>query len=248
VHLSRNNGIIFDNDIELDRSITQRQYMTAFHDLECLLKTANERLQRAMTALVPDHKSDWEEYDAANQDVLRLERELAAAHGEEYAEACGFPLKWDVGAPMPHLIVNDDRALLAFLLSEPDPASDGTYVTSKSPSDDQPEPLGLVEFDGCMSAKLGMPNDEVFGGHPLRGKGLEAYLAQRVVNSRWLKELEAINSVHSMYRPESWQDLSHFVFWFHDSTFECVAQSFNVETHRTSMKELLGLMIDRLTS
>jgi hypothetical protein len=35
---------------------------------------------------------------------------------------------------------------------------------------------------------------------------------------------------------------------FHDSTFECVARSFNVETHRTGMKELLGLMIDRLTS
>lgn len=54
--------------------------------------------------------------------------------------------------------------------------------------------------------------------------------------------------VHRMYRPESWRDLTHFVFWFHDSTFECAARPFNVETHRTSMKALLGLMVERMTS
>ena len=97
-----------------------------------------------------------------------------------------------------HLIVSDNRALLAFLMSEPDPAWDGTYVTIKSPSDEEPEPLGLVAFGGCISAKLGAPNDEVFEGHPLSGKGLEAHVAQRVVNSRWLKELETISSVHRM--------------------------------------------------
>ena len=69
-----------------------------------------------------------------------------------------------------------------------------------------------------------------------------------MVNSRWLKELEAINSVHRCYRPESWRDRTHFVFWFHDSTFECVARSFKVEAHRTRMRALLGLMTERLTS
>ena len=81
----------------------------------------------------------------------------------------------------------------------------------------------------CVSAKLGDPNDEVFSGHPLQGKGLEAYAAQRVVNSRWLKEIETINSVHPQYRPAMWRDLQHFIFWFHDSTFECLARSFKVE-------------------
>jgi hypothetical protein len=223
--------------------------MTAIHDLELELRIANERLQRAIAALAPKHKGgEWEEYNTANEDVLRLERQLAVARGEEYAEPCGFPLKWDTGAPLPQLMVNDDRALLAFLLSEPDPAWDGSYVTIKSPRDDQPQPLGLVEFDGCISAKLGTPNDEVFAGHALDGRGLEAYTAQRVVNSRWLKELEAINSVHRGYEPKRWRDLNHFIFWFHDSTFECVARSFNVETHRTSMRALLGLMVERLTA
>jgi hypothetical protein len=219
------------------------------HELDRTLQVARERLQRAISALAPEHKGgEWEEYHAAHQEVLGLERQLAAAKGEEYAEPCGFPLKWDAGAPMPHLMVNDHRALLAFLLSEPDPAWDGSHVTIKSSADDRPEALGLVEFDFCTSAKLGAPNDEVFEGHPLNGKGREPYAAQRVVNSRWLKELETINSVHRCYRPESWRDRNHFVFWFHDSMFECVARSHKVETHRTSMKALLSLMVERLIS
>lgn len=44
------------------------------------------------------------------------------------------------------------------------------------------------------------------------------------------------------------QEQTHFVFRFHDSTFECVARSFKVEKHRTRMKALLGLMIERLIS
>ena len=42
--------------------------------------------------------------------------------------------------------------------------------------------------------------------------------------------------------------MHHFIFWFHDSTFECIARSYKVETHRVSMKELLGLMVGRLVS
>jgi hypothetical protein len=218
-------------------------------ELERRLQVAGERLDRAVAAVAPKHKGgEWDEYHAAFQGVLVLERQLAAAKGEEYAEPCGFPLKWDAGAPMPHLMMSDNRALLAFLLSEPDPAWEGSYVTLKSPADAGPDPLGLVEFECCICAKFGAPNDEVFEGHPLRGRGQEAYGAQRVVNSRWLKEIEAINSVHHMYRPESWREYQHFVFWFHDSTFECIARSYKVETHRTSMKEMLEIMVKRLLS
>jgi hypothetical protein len=219
--------------------------METIHDLEHQLNVTVERLKRAIAALAPNHKrGEWEEYQAANQEVLLLERQLAAAKGEEYAEPFGFPVKWDTGAPLPHLMVNDNRVLLAFLLSEPNP--DGTYVRVTSPSDEGAEPLALAEFDFCIAAKLGAPNDEVFKGHPLNGKGLEPYTAQRVVNSRWLKEIKEINSVHRLYRPESWREQTHFIFWFHDSTFECIAQSYKVETYWMGMTELLGLMVERL--
>lgn len=214
-------------------------------DLEYRLKIATERQRRAFAALAPQHKGgEQEEAEAATQEVLSLERQLAAAKGDEYAEPFGFPLKWDTGAPMPHLMVSDHRALLSFLLSEPDPAWDGSYV--KVVGVEEPEPLALVEFEHCTSAKLGSPNDEVFGGHPLSGKGSEPYSAQRVINSRWIKEIQAINSVHHRYRPEHWRDLYHFIFWFHDTTFECIARSYKVETHRISMRALLNLMAERM--
>lgn len=66
-----------------------------------------------------------------------------------------------------------------------------------------------------------------------------------MVNSRWLEEIEAINSIHRLYRPESWRERIHYVFRFHDCTFECVARSYKVETHCTSMRALLGLMVER---
>ena len=221
--------------------------MSDLGQLEQQLRAANERLAAAVKALAPKHKGgEWEEYRAANQEVLGLERRLAAATGEQFAVTLDFPAEWDTGAPMPHLLINDNRALLGFHLHEPDPNWDGSYVNAVNMSDSIP--LSLVEFENCFSAKLGAPNDEVFGGHPLNGRGMEAYTAQRVVNSRWVKELEAINSVHRMYRPESWRDLHHYVFWFHDSTFECVAQSFKVETYRESMKSLLARMVERIDS
>ena len=205
------------------------------HDLhddpEQGLRAAEARRRQART------EGDWENYRIAHQDVLRLERQLAAGKGEEYAEPCDFPLKWDVGAPLPHLLTNDNRALLAFAVLDQDP----TYERGE-------QQLGLVEFEGCLSAKLGTPSDEVFQGHPLYRKGLEACSAQRVVNSRWLRELEAISSVHSRHRPERFRGLTHYVFWFKDSTFECVAGAFTVTTRRTSMTALLGVMVERLMS
>jgi len=223
--------------------------MTDIPDIDRRLTVAKDRLARAMKALAPKHRGgEWEEYRAATDEVLGLERQLAAVKNEQYAEPIEFPVKWDTGAPLPHLLVNDYRALIAFLVSEPDPAWDGTYATVKEPKSGETESLALVEFEHCFSAKLGAPNDEVFNGHPLYGKGMEPYSAQRVVNSEWLGELERINSVHSMYRPASWRNLNHYVLWFHDTTFECVAESFRVEVFRESMKSLLGRMVERIIS
>jgi hypothetical protein len=97
-----------------------------------------------------------------------------------------------------------------------------------------------------MSGKLGSPNDEVFEGHPLNGNGLHGYTAQRVVNSKWLAELEAINSVHRLYDPTRWRKLNHYIFWFHDTTFECVAESFRFVVFHESMADLLARVCQRL--
>lgn len=221
--------------------------MRALNEIERDLINAQARLQRAMSALQKEHVGgEWEEYRTADEAVLSLERESAAAKGEEHAIPLEFPAKWDIGAPMPHLLTNDHKCLLIFYLSETTSEWDGTVVSVVDPSSDAPASLALVEFDLCTSAKLGAPNDEVFEGHPLSGKGQAGYAAQEVVNSRWIAEIEAINSVHVGYDPSNWRDARHFIFWFHDSTFECIARSFKIELHNESLPDLLARAAGRL--
>jgi hypothetical protein len=58
--------------------------------------------------------------------------------------------------------------------------------------------------------------------------------------------LEAINSVHRCYAPHLWRRRNHYVLWFHDTTFECVAESFQVEIFRESMADLVARVCQRL--
>ncbi len=185
-------------------------------------------------------------FDEADQLVLLLERKLAAARNEEHAVPIDFPIQWDVGAPCPHVFMNEQRAFLAFYVREDDPNWDGTYVRVVDPADGSIARLALVEFKLCSSVKLGSPNDEVQSGHPLEGKGLEGYRAQEVKNSQWIATVQKINSVHPQYRPASWSDQHHYIFWFHDSAFECIATGFSVERFETTWPELMQTICKRL--
>ena len=208
-------------------------------ELEQKLQLAQERMKEAAQR--------WDqEYWSAHYALLEAEREVAAAKGEPYAVPVDFPVQWDMGAPSPHVITNDRRTLLAFLVGEVNPHWGGKYIKAKHPNAEYVQTLALVEFIGDVSAKLGSPNDEVFEGHPLSGKGMDGYSAQIVMNSPWLAEIEAINKIHAHYNPERWRNDKHYIFWFHDSTFECIAESFTVELYQESMYQMLMRMVDRL--
>jgi hypothetical protein len=43
-----------------------------------------------------------------------------------------------------------------------------------------------------------------------------------------------------------WRKLQHFIFGFHDCTFECLAESFEVEVHHMPLGDLLHQMVERL--
>jgi hypothetical protein len=182
------------------------------------LEAAEKRLAQA---------KGMNDYRFAREAALSLERKLAAERMEEYVDIIDFPVKWDIGAPKPYLIANGLHTLLVFYLQDDNLENDGV------------ESVALVQFYGCVSVKLGTPNDEVFYGHPLHGKGLEPYTAQIVRNSKWIKELEAINKVHPNYDQGLWRSLNHYILWFHDETFECVAESYEVEVFKKSMAEVV---------
>ncbi len=153
---------------------------------------------------------------------------------DEYAETIEFPVHCSAGAPMPLLLASDFNKFLIF------------YTDIRNADDRAIDPLAIVEFHRCMSVKFGDPNDEVLHGHSLYGKGLQPYSVQVLHNSRWLKELEAINSVHRQYDPDFWRSLNHYVFWFHDSTFECVAKSYEVQVVAEQRDEVVTRIAKRL--
>jgi hypothetical protein len=216
-------------------------------NLQSALKAAQMRLECAVQALAPKHKGgEREEFAAAQEALLAAERALAAAQSEPHAVPIEFPVQWDTGAPFPYLLQNDYRTFLVFFLRDVDPGWDGTYVNVRRADNPSPSNLAVVEFKRSICTKMGTPNDEVFPGHPLYGKGFRGYCPLRVKNSLWIKELEAINSIHRGYRPESWSNLNHYIFGFHDSTFECVAESFIVEVRTTTITEVLREMCDKL--
>jgi hypothetical protein len=129
-----------------------------------------------------------------------------------------------VGAPLPIVVGDESTLQLAYYLSVPDADWDGTYVRVVDVGTE--DPVILVRFESAYAWFHGPPNDEALEGHPLASRGLRPYAAFRVEDSSWIRRLERMNSVHEHHLPERFARLRHYVFAFHDSTFECIARSF----------------------
>ena len=131
--------------------------------------------------------------------------------------------------PQPPIAPFRSSGARVFSVSEPDPDWDGSYVNVIDPSAADSRPLAVVEFDQCYVYQFGGPNDEVFQGHRLAGRGLWGYGAYLVENSKWIREMMTINSVHRLYDESLWTDYRHYFLAFRDECFECIAINHRVE-------------------
>lgn len=181
---------------------------------------------------------------AARKAVLQAERALSLAEGKETALPCEWEVPWNTGAPLPHLISSGMRTYLMYIANEHDPNWDGSYSTLMRTSD--PHRIALVEFTGCYAFQFGGPNDEVANGHPLWGRGLEYYSAHVIANSRWLAAMEQINKVHPSYQPAQWSVLKHYLLFFHDESFECLARGYTIEVLQDSLEHVVEIARARL--
>lgn len=144
----------------------------------------------------------------------------------------------DIGSPEPMVLGDEDSLLLCYLASEPEAAGDGASPTW---------PMILVYFGSVTVHLFGPPNDEAFEGHPLALRGLEPYGAFEVLDSSWIRQLERMNAVHPEHdRAHFLQNKRHFVFAFHDSTLECVAQGYSIERFTGSSETAFDRMRMRL--
>lgn len=206
-----------------------------------------ERLDRARAAAQGAYeRGDWRAGERAYAEQLDAQRDLARVRGEQYAEVLDLGLRWDTGAPLPHVVSDAGCTIVIFRRPERDPAWDGSYVRVVHAGQPTPAALGLVEFRGVYLTSFGGLNDEAIDGHPLSGRGLVPYRAHVVRDSLWLAEAERANSVHPQHSGGWHRRYNHYVLCFHDETFECIAESCQAEELSCSMLEALNLAAARL--
>jgi len=148
-----------------------------------------------------------------------------------------------VGAPIPIVLSDELVTVLAFYTENATEGWDGTRVRVVG-DHTEGETVALVRFSICYASFFGPPNDEAFAGHPLAERGLTPYGAFLIENSSWIRQLERMNSVHPYHKPERYQTFNHYILTFHDSTFECVSEGYQIELHEGSARSAISRMAD----
>jgi hypothetical protein len=148
----------------------------------------------------------------------------------------------DSGASLPFLMSDENHLLLAYMVSEFDEVVNSN-VRIMTP--DSKGYVALVEFSQPFAHMCGPPNDETFLGHPLAERGLRPYGVFEVLDSSWIRQLEAMNKRHSQHS-HSRSALRHYIFSFHDSTFECIAQALAVNLREGSVRDAMFEMLQRV--
>ena len=124
-----------------------------------------------------------------------------------------------------------------------------TFLTFNAQKDtDEPSSLGgfyttdagtaIVEFESCLISKFGHPNDEAAWGIPkYRDIDIETGICE-VKNSNWVALLEKENSYS--FPNTDYSLLKHFLLFFHDSTFECVASDIKLRLSEQPYIEIIS--------
>jgi hypothetical protein len=118
------------------------------------------------------------------------------------------------------LVQTEERAFLTFNAMRPTnrPTPHGGFYMEDAGT-------AVVELIGCSVTKFGYPNDEAWSHIP-RTKGL-TYGVFEVEDSDWVRDLVRLNQF-AFPKTTTWRG-RHFLFLFHDSSFECIARELKLE-------------------
>jgi hypothetical protein len=171
-----------------------------------------------------------EEYGAALEEVLRLERLVAEKRGEPYAAKWELPGVWDGMTLDCTVLGNQSKCLVIF---ETKPAS-GKFR--------------ILQFRGTAGYKLTDVGDEVIAAHSLTGRGLTAYGAFLVEHSPWIKELEQIDRTHPQFDAQKWRNTKHHMLCFKDRMFEALATEATLAGEAASRETATTIALAQLGS
>ena len=149
-----------------------------------------------------------------------------------------------VRTPCPMVLAGVHHLHLAYYVQNMS-AGRNTTIFRKLKERTTGQPVALVEFARVYAHMFGPPNADAFRGHPLVERGLEPYGIYEIWESSWLRGLVRMNAMHPAHRPEQFAAYHHFVFAFHDTTFECIAKSFKDTVHTGSVAEVLEQALNK---
>ncbi len=102
----------------------------------------------------------------------------------------------------------------------------------------------VIKVKPCLAFKFGHPNDEALPGHPLYDRGFEGAAVYEVLESSWITELARQNRVPFPNSDLSVRGVRHFLFSFHESTLEVLANDLDVSLSDEPFK----VIVDRMQS
>lgn len=175
--------------------------------LEKHLADAQERYKQAVESFAPGKTN---RISKAVELLANAQRELAKARVEEYAVPHDIGFFPDSAVSEAVVLRTEYKTVLTFSAVRGTPEGRRLSVG-----------YGIIQFEGCSLTKFGYPNDEALPGHPLYSKGLSYYGVYEVRNSLWGRQTAEMNRVSFPNTPDF--NEKHFIFTFHDSTFECLA-------------------------
>ena len=169
-------------------------------------------------------------------------------HRDRVVPLAGVPGA-DPGATSPLVLADELTVALSYnlsVLATKTAVDQGLLRQHEQAGSPRVTAFAVVAFQHVHMHLFGPPNDEAIRAHPLFARGLTANDAFEVLESSWIREMERRNRVHESHDAARFDGLRHFIFSFHDSTFECVCREFKVQMHWHAATPVISALTEAL--
>ncbi len=126
--------------------------------------------------------------------------------------------KWDAepNAPMPRIEVDNKFSTVKLTF----------YLNAFIHKDVEEDDMGILEFEDCYKYRLGPTNDEGFyrGQCRFSKAGVQWGNFYQIECSKWEKDFPNDEIIVDSFKNKD--GLNHYLFYFRDNTFECIASSY----------------------
>lgn len=152
---------------------------------------------------------------------------VTGLRGDEQMKFVKVNQGWDAepNAPVPKIEIHKEtsKLILSFYLN--------AFIHTDVEEDD----IGILEFSNCYKYRLGATNDEGFyrGQCRFSKTGIKWGDFYNLINSNWKNDFPKDEIIVDNRLLDN-VDLFHFLFYFRDQTFECIARSYEFTIKRNN--------------